>query len=242
MGTCGFAERHADTFRDFAIVEIQSTFYQPPRLSTVERWRRDAPSSFSFSLKAWQLITHAGTSPTYRRLKEALSEYDRARCGDFRWNALTRMAWSRIEAVADALAAEAIIFQTPASFAPSEGNLRRVCHFFEQIERHGRRLVFEPRGAAWTDEILAPLIGDLDLIHGVDPFLRPPAENAYRYFRLHGRPAYNYRYRYTDDDLLQLLQALNWHGANRVLFNTIHMAEDAKRFLRLIRAKSLTGV
>jgi uncharacterized protein YecE (DUF72 family) len=52
-----------------------------------------------------------------------------------------------------------------------------------------------------------------------------------RYYRLHGRPAYHYRYRYTDADLLQLESALSRVWPNRVLFNNDAMAEDARRFI-----------
>lgn len=65
VGTCGFAESHGDTFRDFGIVEVQQTFYQPPRIAMVERWRTEAPGHFVFTFKAWQLLTHEATSPAY---------------------------------------------------------------------------------------------------------------------------------------------------------------------------------
>lgn len=58
VGTCGFAEAQDDLFRDFSILEVQKTFYQPPKVETAQRWRRKAPSDFVFTMKAWQLITH----------------------------------------------------------------------------------------------------------------------------------------------------------------------------------------
>ncbi|MFQ5882008.1 MAG: DUF72 domain-containing protein [Candidatus Methylomirabilales bacterium] len=59
-------------FRRFPVVELQQTFYQPPRLKTVQRWREEVPATFEFTMKAWQLITHEPGSPTYRRLKIAI--------------------------------------------------------------------------------------------------------------------------------------------------------------------------
>jgi uncharacterized protein YecE (DUF72 family) len=235
VGTCGFAEAHRKSFEDFGIVEVQQTFYQPPRVATVERWRKQAPDDFVFTLKAWQLLTHEATSPTYRRLKEPLSQGQLARVGSFRWNPVTRMAWRRTVELAEVLQAEAIVFQTPRSFVPARNNLRRMHHFFEAIERQGLRMVFEPRGSAWTDTIVRRVINDLKLIHGVDPFLRRPVGRGLRYYRLHGRPAYHYRYRYTDADLSALHDALSRAWPNRVLFNNDRMAHDAKRFIRLLR-------
>lgn len=232
VGTCGFAEAQARIFQDFGILEVQRTFYQPPRPSTVRRWREKAPPNFVFTLKAWQLLTHEAASPTYRRLKEKLSDQQLIQAGGFKCNEITQMAWARTQEIADALRAEAIIFQTPRSFEPTQENQHRLVHFFEQIDRRQRRMVFEPRGAAWRDDIIRSLVGDLDLVHAVDPFLRQPVGRGLRYFRLHGRPAYNYSYRYTDDDLAELRGSLNKAWPNYVLFNNRAMANDARRLLQ----------
>lgn len=238
VGTCGFAESHGKTFKDFGIVEVQQTFYQPPRVTTAARWRGEAPDDFVFTLKAWQLLTHEAASPTYRRLSEPLPESRLARAGSFKWNPVTRMAWQRTLEIAEALQAEVIVFQTPRSFLPGRENLRRIYRFFEAIDRQGRRMVFEPRGDAWTNEIVRRVITDLALVHGVDPFLRRPVGRGMRYFRLHGRPAYHYRYRYTNAELSALHGMLSRAWPNRVLFNNDNMAGDAKRFIRLLANSS----
>ncbi len=183
-------------------------------------------------------MTHEATSPTYRRLKEILSDKQLAMVGGFKWNAVTRMAWRRTREFAQALRAEAIVFQSPRSFLPTRDNLRRVYRFFEVIDRQGRRMVFEPRGEAWTDDIVRGVVGDLNLVHGVDPFLRKPVGRGMRYFRLHGRPAYHYRYRYTDTELSTLRDMLSHAWPTRVLFNNDNMANDAKRFIRLLDRSS----
>jgi uncharacterized protein YecE (DUF72 family) len=61
VGCCGFAGSQGRCFRDFRLVEVQQTFYEPPRVTTAERWRAKAPADFEFTLKAWQLITHEAT-------------------------------------------------------------------------------------------------------------------------------------------------------------------------------------
>jgi uncharacterized protein YecE (DUF72 family) len=237
-GTCGFAESHGKTYEDFGIVEVQQTFYQPPHAATAERWRAQAPDDFVFTLKAWQLLTHEASSPTYRRLKEPLSDRERSAAGSFKWNPVTRMAWHRTLELAQALRAEAIVFQVPRSFLPTRDNLRRMHRFFEAIDRRGPRMVFEPRGDAWTDEVVHRVIAELDLVHAVDPFLRRPLGRGMRYFRLHGRPAYHYHYRYTDAELSALRDMLSTSRPNRVLFNNDSMAGDATRFLRLLHGVS----
>ncbi|RMG30334.1 MAG: DUF72 domain-containing protein [Gammaproteobacteria bacterium] len=231
VGTCGFAESQHRTWEDFDLVEIQQTFYEPPRPATARRWREAAPERFFFTLKAWQLITHPATSPTYRRLRTPLGTRQRNQAGSFRWNPVTRMAWERTLEIAEALEARLVLLQAPASFRPTPENLDRLHRFCTRIDRPpGLRLAFEPRGTAWTEAVLRPLLAELDLVHAVDPFLHRPLGRGLRYFRLHGRPAYHYAYRYTDADLDRLLGLLNRAWPNWVLFNNVAMAEDARRF------------
>lgn len=230
VGTCGFAEAQDTMFSDFSLLEVQKTFYQPPKIETAERWRRKAPSDFVFTVKAWQLITHEASSPTYRRLTESLSDKERAECGRFRWNHTTRAAWNRIQRIADALDAPAILFQTPKSFQPTSDNLSNARTFLSQADRHGRTIVFEPRGEDWTDGVVEDLADDLDIVHGVDPFLRPPATTGSRYYRLHGRPNYTYSYTYTSEDFDELEDHLPDDEAAWILFNNRTMADDARAF------------
>jgi hypothetical protein len=70
--------------QSFSGVEVQQTFYQPPQISTLKRWRQDSPADFEFTLKAWQLITHEARSPTYRRLRKELSETEKDEAGFFK--------------------------------------------------------------------------------------------------------------------------------------------------------------
>jgi uncharacterized protein YecE (DUF72 family) len=66
IGCCGFVAAQAQYFRLFKVIEIQQTFYQLPWLETAAKWRSAAPEDFEFTLKAWQVITHEPSSPTYR--------------------------------------------------------------------------------------------------------------------------------------------------------------------------------
>lgn len=235
VGTCGFPEARARLFRDLDAVEVQQSFYQPPRAETVSRWRAEAPAGFAFSLKVWQLITHPPSSPTYRRLKRPLTPEERRLCGGFQLNALTLAAWDTMRELAEAARAVALVCQTPASFRPEPENLARLRRFFTRVPRGDWKIVFEPRGEAWTPALLGPLLEALDLVHGVDPFLTAPLSREWHYFRLHGRPAYHYDYRYTDADLAALRDKLPPEEV-MVMFNNVHMAADARRFKRLLAA------
>ncbi len=229
VGCCGWRQARARYFRQFPVVELQDTFYQPPRVELAAKWRAEAPPGFRFTMKAWQLITHPATSPTYRRLKEPPSPEQRADCGSFRAAPAVAGAWHRTLAVARALGAAVIVFQCPASFTETAAHASDMETFFRGIERDGFLLAWEPRGP-WHADVVRDLCARLDLIHCVDPFQSRPLWGDTAYFRLHGRGAY--RYRYTDADLAELQHILrNLDKPAYVLFNNTWMKEDAARFI-----------
>src|ERR687894_2596375 len=115
IGLCGFTMAFADYVREFRVVEVQQTFYEPPRDATLLRWRRQAPLRFEFTLKAWQLVTHEASSPTYRRLRRPVSAEERRGCGSFRTTPIVLGAWSRTLECARLLRASAVLLQCPRS-------------------------------------------------------------------------------------------------------------------------------
>ena len=217
------------------MVEVQQTFYQPPQVKTLERWRADAPPDFEFTLKAWQLITHEARSPTYRRLKRELTEGEKAEAGSFRPTAIVREAWETTLACATALQATRLLFQCPSSFTPTREHVRDLREFFARIERpRGLVYLWEPRGS-WPEELVRELCGELDLTHVVDPFVARTVTPERCYYRLHGRTGW--RYQYEDDELAELITMLPRAGVSYVLFNNVRMLEDAARFQELVRER-----
>ena len=233
LGMCGFTIGAAAYYRKFNVVEVQQTFYDPPTDATLERWRADAPPDFEFTMKAWQVITHRGTSRTYRRLRSPFSDEQRAEAGGFRWTPTVRAAWERTVRCAAILRATIILFQCPASFRATEENVAAMREFFARIDRPaGVRFTWEPRGP-WPDELVRSLCTDLGLIHAVDPFVRPSLTPELLYWRLHGNESHYARY--SDADLLQIDA---WLPADAsvdayVLFNNIPRVHDIKRFREL---------
>lgn len=236
VGCCGWPEARAKYYGHFPIVELQDTFYQPPSTQLAEKWRQEAPPHFAFSLKAWQLITHPATSPTYRRLKVPVRAEERDSYGFFRPTEEVWEAWELTAAVARALRARVIVFQCPPSFTSTAENKANLEAFFRRLSRQGCLLAWEPRGP-WRAEEVRELCQALDLVHCVDPFAAEPTHGSVAYFRLHGRGGYNYRYR---DEELSQLGKMCWRqlelGRAEVycLFNNVYMGEDARRFQRLV--------
>ncbi|HJQ18754.1 MAG TPA: DUF72 domain-containing protein [Gemmatimonadaceae bacterium] len=233
LGMCGFTIGAAQYYRQFRVVEVQQTFYDPPATSTLERWRAQSPADFEFTMKAWQVITHLGTSRTYRRLKSPFSEQERAEAGGFRSTPTVFRAWERTLECARILRATAILFQCPASFRCTEENIASMRAFFARIDRPPAvRLMWEPRGP-WPDDVVRSICHDLDLIHAVDPFIRPSVTPELLYWRLHGNTSHYARY--TDDELRQIDGWLRDHGDADayVLFNNVPRIHDVRRFREL---------
>lgn len=231
IGCCGFRLARAAYFARFDVVEVQQTFYQPPKVETLRKWRGEAPADFEFTVKAWQLITHEGGSPTYRRIKRELTEEERETCGAFRPTEIVREGWRVTRECAEALGATRILFQCPASFKPTQANVKNLRKFFVSIDRGSFIFLWEPRGA-WPGELIGDLCRELDLVHVVDPFAARTVTPDRCYFRLHGRKGW--RYVYEDDELSELYTMLPPKGASYVLFNNVRMMEDAARFQKLV--------
>ncbi len=227
IGCCGFPVSQARYALEFQLVEVQGTFYQVPSLATLGRWRERFPSPFEFILKAWQLITHEMSSPTYRRLREKFSDPQLRRCGAFRPTEEVWAAWERTAAAARALDARVVLFQCPASFTPTAEHVSNFTRFFKSVDRGDLRFVWEPRGA-WGDALVRGLCRKLDLVHAVDPFKHGPVAGQFRYFRLHGRSGF--RYRYTADDLQHVALLCRESKSSYVLFKNVYMWEDARVF------------
>jgi uncharacterized protein YecE (DUF72 family) len=232
LGLCGFTMAFADYVREFGVVEVQQTFYEPPADATLLRWRRRAPPRFEFTLKAWQLITHEASSPTYRRLRRPLSAQERGECGSFRVSPVVLDAWSRTLECARLLRATAVLLQCPRSFRPVPENVERMRRFFTTVERPpGVRLLWEPRGP-WPSELLLELCRELDLVHVVDPLVDTTVTPERTYLRLHG--VTGARHVHTDEELAAVAAALPAAGTAYVLFNNLPRIADARRFRALV--------
>jgi uncharacterized protein YecE (DUF72 family) len=237
VGLCGFTISMKSYGLHFPVVEVQNTFYDPPADATLQKWRAATPSSLEYTMKVWQLVTHAASSPTYRRMKRPLHADEEP--GFFRNSSVVDEGWQRSVHCASVLSASALLFQCPASFTPEPDNLERMRRFFERIERPGSRLLWEPRGPKWVSKraLALSLCRNLGLVYVVDPFVTQPEPGHPVYFRLHGMGGA--RHSYTDEQLRtlhrMLLEAETTETAY-VMFNNLPRVGDAKRFKLLLTA------
>ena len=233
LGCCGWAGSQSKYFSHFPAIELQSTFYDPPAAKIALRWRDVAPADFVFCIKAWQLITHPASSPTYRRLRAPIKAEHRDHVGLFQDTPEVWDAWTKTHEIAEALRAAVVLFQCPASFRPTSGNVQNLRQFFQKLGPQPFRIAWEPRGP-WPSDLIRDLCAEYSLIHCVDPLMNRSVYGSI-YWRLHGRGSYSYRY--TDEDLAELkMQFLTTEARNPayILFNNVTMKDDALRFAQLL--------
>ena len=207
-------------FENFSLVELNTTFYQYPRISTVEGWRAKAPENFEFTVKAHQDISHKFRLKSEKECLEA---------------------FEKMKEICNILKAKILLVQTPASLRPDR--LEDAKEFFSKIPREDLIVVWETRGPAWDKEEarqrLAELLEKLDIPHVVDPFKNTPVYvGKTTYFRLHGLGERLYYYQYSDDELKRLFNIAREYETKAeevyVLFNNLSMFDDAIRFKHYI--------
>ena len=107
-------------------VEINATFYRMPQASMLENWMEQVPTSFRFSLKAPQRITH------FKRLKDTEEE--------------TKYFFETAAVLADELGV--VLFQLPPNM---KKDLPRLETFLAQLPP-ATRAAFEFRHPTWFDD------------------------------------------------------------------------------------------
>lgn len=212
----------------FDTVEINSTFYRLPHLSTAEKWRKEADEAnpeFEFTVKAFKGITHL-----HRFQKKASLD-----------------SYQALKETCSALRARFVLFQSPASFKPSKENINTVTEFFDKIDRRGIVAVWEPRGKWYDDpEVIERVCRDCKLVHCVDPFRNDPltfGDDKVAYFRLHGfgKPSM-YRYNFSDGELRLLLRKIESLPVEvkdiYVFFNNDACYRNGQRFQQIVKTEA----
>lgn len=249
IGTCGYRffdpgegwqdayESKLQAYSDaFSVGELNRTFYSLPRVSTAERWRREAVDGFTFTLKAWQGLTHPWRSPTWNDHREAVPDDRTDEVGLLQPTDFVREAWEQTRVIAEALDAAVVVVQTPPSFDCTDEHADNLRRLLGTVERDGFDVAWEPRGD-WPDhpDRVAALCDELDLIHVVDVMRdEPRSDHAVAYARLHGLndDPYDYAYEYEEAELEALADRLDElaDGHRRVycLFNNYEMYPNAR--------------
>ncbi|ADV65516.1 DUF72 domain-containing protein [Desulfurococcus mucosus] len=247
VGCCGFPVSRKRYVEELSVVELQNTFYDLPSREWCRSLRGSLPSGFEITVKAWQVVTHPSTSPTWRKMKSKLKG-DPANYGFLKHTRENVEAFMEVVDRARILGARIIVLQTPPSMPCTPLSLESAEGFLKEVLGNigeGIMIGWEPRGECSERKEVVELLGKYGLIHVVDPFKRKPAStpNGVAYLRLHGRGAgeTNYRYKYSDSDLEELYAIIEGIGSSEtyVLFNNVYMFDDAVRFKRLLASRGV---
>jgi uncharacterized protein YecE (DUF72 family) len=238
IGCAGFTMKLSEYFQRFNLVEVQESFFDPPTERTLQRWRRQAPEGFAFSIRAWQLVTHPPSYAGYQRIRRPWETAARDRFGSFQATEQTQWAWQLVERTARILDAKAIVFHTPASFTPTRENKGNLVRFFDSIERGNYHLVWEPDGI-WEASEMEALCRECGLIAAVDPLLGRPLAGRAFYFRI--REKTRGRGPYTEDDFFDIHRAAPpADGQDRegfFIWHTPDAARDGSRFAKWLASE-----
>jgi uncharacterized protein YecE (DUF72 family) len=116
-------------------VEVNTSFYQLPKVETLQNWRKSTPEEFIFSVKASRYITH---------MKKLMDPQDPLN------NILDRVA------LLDEKLGP-ILFQLPPNW---HFNPQRLSAFLKALPEHGYRFAFEFRDTSWFDSQVFDLLSE----------------------------------------------------------------------------------
>lgn len=148
-------------------VEINATFYRPPRKEMLEGWAARTPDDFLFAVKGWRAISH------YRRLAD---------CDDL---------VARFLAGLKPLGKKCgpVLFQLPPNFEPDP---ERLAAFLARLPKRGR-FAIEFRDPRWHRDDIYALLKDRNVafcLFELGKLVSPRVATAdFVYLRLHGRKA-----------------------------------------------------
>ena len=211
---CGaFPVAHSTYFSALDTLEAGQSNGKLPRPETAERWRKEAPRDFVFSVPARAVVD-----------------------GRFRKTEAVRGAWEQTATVARALEARFIVFETPAAFYPNADHLGDFYAFFRSLERNGMLMAWQP-SRGWESALVRRVCTELRLVHAVDPLVQEPLTGGVNYFRLRGggagrKPSRGHKYA---DEELKRIAAVAGEKQTYAYFLTADMWDDANRLRRMTR-------
>ena len=233
LGLCGWNGSQRAYFADFDCIEIQSTFYDPPTLTVARKWRAAAPPGFA--------VLHQGLAADHSHGRQshlpAFAVPDSRRTSGIRWVHSARRTRSgrpgNARLKSRGLWKRGSSCSSARSRSSRRAKISSICRRFSAgWKEDSFRLAWEPRGEAWTEDVVRELCAEYDLIHCVDPFEAVSVHGDMRYWRLHGRGSYSYRY--TDADLAALRHMLTKSPQpGYLMFNNFSSKADALRFRQL---------
>ena len=197
----------------FRFVEVNSTFYSIPKISTVRSWRRRVPADFSFSVKCNGIATHVhelrGVDETLRILRAMIT-------------------------ICRLLRSDMLVVQTPFKVAVDEEKIGEASKTLSIVSDENIDVYWEARSVDYPEKRVE-LQGQM-LEHGLHPVVdlsrEDPPKNADQiYSRLFspGVPEYG------EAAIREIRRRVSESMANRAVlsFHGVNMYRDAAKYLEL---------
>lgn len=198
----------------FNTVEINSTFYNFPKVSNLRRFYRETPENFLISVKVNRSITHMkkfrDTEGMVKDFYEVVKEGLREKLG-------------------------CILFQLPPSFRYSEENLERVLSHMDK----GFKNVIEFRHKSWWRKEVYERLKEEGVIFCSVSSPNLPEDlvetSDVVYIRFHGKEGW-YRYNYSEGELREWAERIKGSSAKEVFayFNNDYNAYAPYNCLKLM--------
>jgi uncharacterized protein YecE (DUF72 family) len=202
----------------FSFVEVNSTFYRYPRLSTVRSWRRRVPSDFVFSVKCHRDATHVYQFKPVDGTFKAL-EY--------------------MFEVCRLLRSDMLVLQTPADMVFDDVTIGNVGKLLKMMKPSDLNLIWEvrrPRGSEISGE-LSKVMKDLGVMRAVDLTREEPPEGQdIVYSRLFGSAGGGVK-PFSEKEIDDVIRRVSVSGASREVlsFHGVHMYKDALELKKRIK-------
>ena len=139
------------------LLEIPHNDEAAPTLKTLNSWRVKSPKGFAFAIHATPEVV-AGLA---KLNEQGVSELD----------ANLREAWTTTLERAHALAAKAIIVETPFDFAPSTNSRALITAFGDELASDFRGVVIWASHGVWPPESTRDLAEAHSMAYLLDPFI-----------------------------------------------------------------------
>src|SRR5919109_1244013 len=193
----------------FDAVEVNSTFYAIPQVSTVERWVEQTPDHFTFDVKLHKLLSRHSAQldslPSDLRDDAETTSRGRVVLDAKLQDALADRVLDAVQPLVDAHKLASFLLQLSPGFAPRCNELDELAPLIERLAPHP--VAIEPRRNSWVrgkraEETLgwmeehgavwvctdAPDADHLTIMPPLDAVTNPQVA----YFRAHGRNAAGY--------------------------------------------------
>ena len=196
----------------FNFVEVNSTFYEIPKINTVKSWRKIVPKDFEFSVRCNQKLTH---ELQFDSTDETFSIFQ------------------MMVKICNILESEILHFQTPPSFNYNTTNIEKVQNFFLSTKKTNLRFALENRSLSPISSNFVTLLEDLNMLHCVDLLkgIEPAYDSDVLYTRIFGKGYHNV-YQPLDSELKQIDEKASKDSLKKsvITMHSNRMFKDAARF------------